>query len=377
MHSAKISTLALLAILVLPGAAWAQQDGASAPAPDTPEAVEQAEQAEQTNSPEKADASAPSNPYVAGKLQTVERDRFFAKRAPSAAERFQSADADLALVDRRRAISPMADRNILAPMAQTPAEGTVSYSNLNIFANFLTYGASDDLALTAGMVIPTSDGDFIMSLSAKYKLYESRNIIVSVLPFWAMDQGTQTLDTYQMGLGTGVFADFHVADSLVLGAGVAGFATLYAGYEKYGSDCTRSAFRAEDCPVEDVTMTVPAGGHWLAGTLGANWLLSESFSVSAEYILGGVWGTFLGVEDLPNGNDLAARRDRFENPDFASGFPHGQGPTFSLAGAWTNGTSGLQLAVVLIRQQDDPDTVVVDESGRYQPLPVLSGVVNF
>jgi hypothetical protein len=351
-------------VLAVPATALAQ------PQPSEPPATEQAS--------ENGSAEASThNTFVKGKLDTLPRDERFGQRSSSLDDRFSSPDAGLAAVDRRRQITTLADRNILVPMAQTPAAGTVSYSNFNILGNYLTYAPTDKLALTAGMVIPGADGDFVTSLSGKYKLYESRDWHVSVLPFGAYSNGVMKVDTYQFGLGAGLLSDFYVTDSIVLTGGALGFATLAAGYDSYSDNCTRSEFIGENCAVETTGVTLPSGGHWIAATLGANWFLTEQFALNIEYILAGSWGTFFGVEDTSEGNDLDARRDRFENPEFAGGLPHGTGPLFSVAGTWSNGTMGLQLALVMKRSSDDPDTFVTDESQEYSPLPMLSGAVHF
>lgn len=315
--------------------------------------------------------------FVKGTLKTRPRDANFGQRAARVDERFRSERADLAAVDRRRQISSMADRNILAPMAQTPAEGTLSYSNYNILGNYLTYAPSDEFAMTAGMIIPSAEGDFFTSVSGKYKLYESRDWLVSVLPFGAYANGVMEVDSYQFGLGTGLLADLNVTDSIVLTGGALGFATLAAGYERFSDDCTRAEFGQQRCTVETTNIGLPAGGHWVAATLGASWFLTDSFALNFEYILGGSWGTFFGVEDDASTNDLDARRDRFERPDFASGFPHRQGPTFSTAGTWSNGSVGLQFALVLIRRGDNPDTFVTDESQEHHAFPMFSGAFHF
>ncbi|QDG52617.1 hypothetical protein FIV42_18300 [Persicimonas caeni] len=314
---------------------------------------------------------------MSGKLATTPRDPDFGRRGAASADQFYTENLGLAPVDQRRKISAVADRNVLVPMAQTVSEGTLSYSNYNFLGNLITYGASDRLAVTAGVVLPAGDGDLITSVSGKYKLHESRNWIVSVLPFGVAANGSMNLDTYQYGLGSGVLADFHASDTVVLSGGLLGFATLFAGYDRYGDDCTRSEFQAESCPVETVDLTLPAGGHWIAATLGANWFVSDRFSVNLEYILGGSWGTFFGVEDNSEWNDLESRRARFEDPEFDSSFPHGQGPTISLGGTWSNGSSALQFALVFIRRQDDQNTLVIDESREFTPVPMLSGAFNF
>lgn len=371
---------ALLMVLCAPAVASAQSDG-EAPAPETPDVVEAGDAPEAKRAGEsKADTTPDGvrpNPFVTGKLETTPTDPNFGRRAAASSDMFFQDDHALARVDRRRELSSMSDRNVLAPMAQTVGEGTISYSNYNFLGNLLTYGVNDKLAVTGGVIIPTGDGDLITSVSGKYKLHESRNWIVSVLPFGVAANGTMNLDTYQYGLGSGLLADFHVSDTVVLSGGLLGFATLFAGYDRYSDDCTRSEFQSENCPVDTVSKTLPAGGHWIAATLGTNWFVTDSFSVNFEYILGGSWGTFFGVEDNSEWNDLESRRARFENPEFDSGFPHGQGPTISLGGTWSNGTSALQFALVFVRRQDDLNTLVVDESQEFTPVPMLSGAFNF
>ncbi len=367
------SILAVLVVLLCTPAAGFAQSGGEAPPPETPETVE----ADETKPAQASSRAARQNRFASGKLETTARDRDFGRRSAQPSDQFSSEDLGLAPVDRRQQISSMADRNVLAPMAQTAPEGTVSYSNYNFLGNLLTYGVNDKLAVTAGMVLPLDGGDFITTVSGKYKLHESRNWIVSVLPFGAVANGTQQLDTYQFGVGSGLLADFHLSDTVVLAGGAYGFATLAAGYDQYSADCTRSEFNSESCEVQTTQLALPAGGHWIGATLGANWYVTEAFSINLEYILGGSWGTFFGVENTSDRNDLEARRARFESPEFSSGFPHGQGPTISLGGTWSNGATALQFATVFLRRQDDENTLVVDESQEFTALPMLSAAFNF
>jgi hypothetical protein len=378
--------LVALPVLAIPATVLAQanpeQPAQAEPAKPTPEPPATPESVTPESSEQGSDGAAQNksevqSKFVNGTLDTLPRDPNYGQRSAGTDQRFQTAEASLAAVDRRRQITSMPDRNILAPMAQTPAEGTVSYSNFNILGNYLTYAPTDKLAVTAGMVIPSSDADFITSVSGKYKLYESRDWMVSVLPFGAYSNGNMDVDTYQFGLGSGLLADFYVTDTIIVTGGALGFATLAAGYDRYSDDCTRSEFGDNNCAVETTGLTLPAGGHWMAATLGANWYITQSFAFNLEYILGGSWGTFFGVEDGPEGNDLASRRDRFEDPEFAAGIPHGYGSTLSMAGTWSNGTAGLQLAVMLVGNRDNPNTLVIDESQSISTLPMLSGAFNF
>ncbi len=358
--------VALLLVVLAPAVAMAEPGGA----PDE----KGADQA--TDTTRSSDAQAVPNSFVSGSLRTVEPDQDFGQRAPAASERFAGPQLSAAPVDRRRDINPMSDRNILAPMALTPPAGTVSFTNVDILGNYLTYAPTDRLAVTAGAVVPLSRGDFVGSLSVKYTVYKSSDLIVSVLPFGAGDRGTRATDTYQWGVGAGVFADVPVVDTVVLSAGAAGYLPIDAGYDRYA--CSGGGDVVDvPCATDTTSTPVSTGGRWFAGTLGARWYLLDNFALSGELIMGGSWGTFLGIGDV--GNDVETLRDRIENPDFAFGVPHGQGPIVSVSGTWagSKGRTALQFALVLLHHQDDPQTLVTDESQRLLLLPMLSATLNF
>ncbi len=354
-----------LTAISLPAPAWAQSDEEASP-PSEPD----------------DDGAPPDSPFTVGELKTHPRDTHFGQREPHINERFVYDDAHLSAVDRRRQISPASDRNILAPLAQTPKKGTISYGNYNILGNVLTYAPSDELAVTAGTMLPLGDENFLGSLSAKYKFYETRDLIVSVLPFGAYTDGVQRLDTSHAGLGAGLLADYHLSDSIVVGAGVSGFAALYGAYERNSTDCTRTEFRNDGCEVVSEGEALPAGGHWMAATLGTVWYVVDTFALNVEFVHGLSWGSFLGIEDDGTQDDMdeafeAAGRDRLQDPEFATGLPNGGGPVFSVGATWASERSAVQFAMVFMREADNPETQVLDESRKFQGLPMLSGSFNF
>ncbi|MFP4598994.1 MAG: hypothetical protein ACLFVJ_12125 [Persicimonas sp.] len=354
--------------------AWAQSEEAASPQPEPDEDKARTERDD--------DEAPPGSPFTAGELKTHPRDTDFGQREPHRKERFVYDDAHLGAVDRRRQLSPVSDRNILAPLAQTPAEGTVSYGNYNIAGSVLTYAASDQLAVTAGALLPLGNEDFLGSVSAKYKFYETRDLIVSVLPFGAYANGAQRLDTSHTGLGAGLLADLHLSDSIVVGAGVSGFAALYGTYERNSTDCTRSEFRNDGCEIVSDGEALPAGGHWMAATLGTVWYVADSLAFNVEFIHGLSWGSFLGVEDDATSDDTdgdleAAGRARLQDPEFATGLPNGGGPVISLGATWSGERSAVQFAMVFLREPDNPDTQVLDESRSFNGVPMLSGSFNF
>lgn len=358
----------------LPAPAWAQSDKAASPPPETDEEKAGAELFD--------DGAPPASPFTVGELKTHPRDTQFGQRKPRINERFVYDDTHLGAVDRRRQLSPASDRNILAPLAQTPEKGTVSYGNYNIIGNVLTYAPSDELAVTAGTMLPLGDENFVGSLSAKYKFYESRDLIVSVLPFGAYVNGVERLDTSHAGLGAGLLADYHLSDSIVIGAGVSGFAALYGAYDRNSTDCTRSEFRTDGCEVVSDGEALPAGGHWMAATLGTVWYVVDSLALNVEFVHGFSWGSFLGVEDDGNQDDMeeafeAAGRERLQDPEFATGLPNGGGPVFSVGATWSNDRAALQFAMVFMREADNPETQILDESRKFQGFPILSGSFNF
>ncbi|MGM0556930.1 MAG: hypothetical protein ACQEVA_11175 [Myxococcota bacterium] len=327
--------------------------------------------------------SAENSPYVSGELEATPKDKGYGEHTPAEANRFPTTLSDEAPVDAPMERTSMGDKNILVPTAATPEKGTWIISSHNLLVNHLSYAPSDSVELTLGLRIPTARQDFIGSFSSKFALVETRNYSLSVQPFAAYSNGIRTLDTSQFGLGSGLLFDWKVHDNVMIHFGGYGFANLFYTFnERDTSDCgTRSEFGPDCIGVNTRSRAFPAGGHWISGSTGISWFLGDSFSLHGEVILGGVMGTFFGVEDnseaqnqeIPEPLDLAA----FEDPTFKAGFPHGSGPTWSFGVGYGSDGFAMQLDFVFFRNIDDPDTVVVDESQEMRLLPVAAASYAF
>ena len=114
----------------------------------------------------------------------------------------------------------------------------------------------------------------------------------------------------------------------------------------------------------------------VSGSTGVSWFIGDHFSLHGEIILGGVAGTFFGVEDNAEEQNQEVPepvdRSAFEDPSFQTGFPHGSGPTWSFGAGYSVGDLALQLDFVLFRNVDDPATIVTDESQELRLLPVAA-----
>jgi hypothetical protein len=360
-----------LTLIILLAVAWPAAAVAQSPEPESPESVEEAESDEDS-------APKTTSPYVSGELQATPKDGLYGDQPPTEDNVFPESLTPTAPVDEPMKRTSMGDKNIIVPSAATPDQGTWVLTTHNLLVNHVSYGLEDDIEMTLGFRIPTARADWISTFSTKFKLADTRNYALSIQPFAAYSNGIRTLDTSQFGLGSGILFDWKVHETVVVHFGGYGYANMVYSYnERDTSGCgTRSEFGPDCIEVTSQTEAFPAGGHWISGSTGVTWFVGDDFSVHAEFLLGGVAGTFFGVEDNAEEQNQEVPepvdRSPFEDPTFKPGFPHGSGPTWSLGVGYSIGDVALQADFVMFRNIDDPSTVVVDESQEIRLLPVAA-----
>lgn len=83
----------------------------------------------------------------------------------------------------RRSGDGSVDRNILMPSAETIKAGDVTFNSYELLLAGLTYGVTDNLAITGTALLPiTKDMPWFFALSAKYRIYRGANDIFSLQP---------------------------------------------------------------------------------------------------------------------------------------------------------------------------------------------------
>lgn len=144
--------------------------------------------------------------------------------------------------EQRRNSDASVDRNILMPSAETINAGDVTFNSYELVLAGLTYGATDDIAVSATVLLPiTEDFPTFVSGTGKFRLYAGSNDIVSLQPnlmyfgvggesaalFGAHllydhifdDQGRYTLSLAMSTLGVlgATSGDVDLADGAILG----------------------------------------------------------------------------------------------------------------------------------------------------------------
>jgi hypothetical protein len=95
----------------------------------------------------------------------------------------RSGTADTTPAELRRNGDVSVDRNILMSSAETINAGEVTFNSYELFLAGLTYGTTNNLAVTGTVLLPiVEDMPFLVSLSGKYRLHAGANNIFSVEP---------------------------------------------------------------------------------------------------------------------------------------------------------------------------------------------------
>ncbi len=133
---------------------------------DDLEAVE--EEAQEAEAPDAETPEAEAPEAETPEAETPEVDAEGTQGGASPAEMRRSADASV-------------DRNILMPSAETISEGDVTFNSYELLLAGVTYGATDDIAISLTALLPiTSDFPVFASLSGKVRLYAGSNDILSL-----------------------------------------------------------------------------------------------------------------------------------------------------------------------------------------------------
>ncbi len=270
-------------------------------------------------------------------LETLPFDQGFGQEVVVARE-FPSPDVWLTLKDKRGRLDAAADRSISLPTAFTPEAGTLSYTNVLLLVNQVSYSETDTMQTSLTLVPPFDSTPLWVVLSHKMSVYESEVMEVSVQPFLSHHGEYFDQNLSDTGLGVGVMADFYLFDSLVLTAGVQGMATLWYNYQQENIEKCGARSEYPECVVwEDKSLTLPPGGHFLMVSAALTYFFTDRWTLRAELIGGGSAGTFLGTEWVNSDLSYAQRRERFEQGDWESGIPFKSDVTLGVALGYSNG----------------------------------------
>lgn len=85
--------------------------------------------------------------------------------------------------EKRRKGDASVDRNILMPSAETINAGDVTFNSYELVLAGLTYGVTDDIAVSATVLLPiVEDFPRFVSVAGKFRLYAGSNDIFSLQP---------------------------------------------------------------------------------------------------------------------------------------------------------------------------------------------------
>lgn len=331
------SLLTILLVVLYSAPALAQDDEVVGKPPTAEDATPSADP---EDSP--AEATAPTGPP-----KTMDTDVGFGERGVSAVYHFPDQSRFRPRVDRRDEIDASSDRTIVWPTAHTPHKNTLAVSNHMIVLSQVSYSPSDDLQLTASLVIPFDVADTHVGFSGKITLSEGDNHTFSLQPFTQFHRSASELPNTDFGLGVAALLDIKSTNNLIFSLGAVGYATLLgvSGVYTYDNCESRTDFIDGSCrEVSGETTGFPGGGHFVGAQAGFTWYILDSWSLRGEVMTGVAAGSVLGSEWLTRRVDPTDESDRLDSGRSGIGIPYDTDITAGLGLQWSNGLIAVQFS---------------------------------
>lgn len=293
------------------------------------------------------------------------------------AERFEFPDETdyLGRVDRRGEIDATPHRTILWPTAYTPERLTVSLSSFMLNLNQLSFSPTDDLQLSATVLVPTELMDFQAGLAAKFSLAKTENTQISLQPLTKLRVGRGGRATRDVGAGVALLFDFVVTNNFVMTAGALGYGTAWFSKEvsEYVDCESRRDYISGAClEYRTESSALPRGGHFLAAQLAGTYYIFDSLSLRGEVFSGIAAGSVLGSEFVVRRPTPVEDIARFDTGSFALGVPYDSRLTVGMGLAWSNGLFAVQFSGYVYSAERD---TFVDEGVRARSL-LLTPMLN-
>lgn len=236
---------------------------------------------------------------------------------------FPASTAWMRLEDKRLDIDAAADRAMTIPTAQTRRAGDLSYTNVDVLGNELSYAWNDGFQTSLLIVLPSEQLGSRFQLATKHRIHHADGVTVSLMPSLGTHAEDQERALTDAGAGLAILADFYLGDTFVLGLGAHGWGTFWYRTERENLEGCASRGSYPACVSYDLdAITFPSGGHHVLGSVTAAWHFSDVWSLKGEFITGMAAGTVWGLDYHREDLDFDNRRERYEDGQWAWGVPY-------------------------------------------------------
>lgn len=292
--------------------------------------------------------------------KTIPRDNGFDQHTEITA-RLPGATSMRPPVDRLDEVDAFAHQGALFGTAHVPQKGSVIYSNHLFYGHNLRYVPRERFMLSGLVVLSprnlglsaSADSDFFAGLTGKIALYKSHDLDVSIQTGGLFRSGRYPIDTREVGGRLAALIDYKVSDVVMLYGGLEGYLPFWAGIDEVDiSQCaTRDDFFDEDCIQADPrSVTMPAGGRFLIGYIGAALYAGAGLNFKMEAYTSASGGSILGLEGPAyNTDDIETQVMRIEGGHGVMIGPTSGAPFGANVGVgWSRKGFGAQLAVIWV-----------------------------
>lgn len=288
-------------------------------------------------------------------------------------------------VDRRDEVDAFAHQGAVFSSAHVPEKGSVIYSNHLFYGHQLRYVPRERFILSGLVVLSPrnigfsagADSDFFGGLTGKVELYRTRDLGVSMQVGGLFRSGRYPVDTRELGGRLDALLDYKVSDFVVLIAGLNGYLPFWAGVDELDvSECaTREEFFEGGCiQANPQSLTMPAGGRFLLGYLGAIFYSSYGLNFKTEVFTAVSGGSILGIEgSVYNTDDIETQTLRIEGDGSIMVGPTTGSPLgANLSIGYSRKGFGAQLALIVVpRTREMVDNRAYDLFPHFFPMSSL------
>ena len=288
-------------------------------------------------------------------------------------------------VDRLDEVDAFAHQGAVFSTAHVPEKGSVIYSNHLFYGHQLRYVPRDRFMLSGLVVLSPrnigfsagADSDFFAGLTGKVELYRTRDLGLSMQVGGLFRSGRYPVDTREAGGRLDLILDYKVSDFVVLVAGLNGYLPFWAGVDELDvSECaTREEFFEEDCIKADPqSLTMPAGGRFLLGYLGAIIYSGYGLNFKTEVFTAVSGGSILGIEgSVYNTDDIETQTSRIEGDGSVMVGPtSGSALGANVSVGYSRKGFGAQLALVAVpRTREMVDERAYNDFPHFFPMSTI------